>query len=91
MKTPRKTSPARESRPAPKPKARASEPRDEKPDGDSEAADKPEESGMPDEVFEFVSAIDEYKRRNQRPFPTWSEVLGVLKSLGYRRETRKSA
>ena len=40
---------------------------------------------LPDELMEFVSAIDEYKRQNQRPFPTWSEVLQVLKSLGYRK------
>jgi hypothetical protein len=30
-------------------------------------------------------AIDEYKRRNARPFPTWTEVLEVIKALGYRR------
>jgi len=44
---------------------------------------KPDE--MSDELIEFITAIDEYKRSNQRPFPTWSEVLDVLKSLGYER------
>ena len=29
--------------------------------------------------------MDRYKRENRRPFPTWSEVLEVLRSLGYRR------
>lgn len=33
----------------------------------------------------FMKAMDRYKRENRRPFPTWSEVLEVLKSLGYRR------
>ncbi len=32
----------------------------------------------------FMRAVDEYKRRNQRPFPAWHEVLAVLLSLGYR-------
>jgi len=36
----------------------------------------------PDEI-EFMSAMDEYKRRSGRMFPTCSEVLEVLKSLGY--------
>ena len=44
-----------------------------------------EEGRMDDEQFEFLMAIDEYKRTNARPFPTWTEVLEVLKALGYRR------
>jgi hypothetical protein len=28
--------------------------------------------------------MDLYKRNNRRPFPTWSEVLEVIRSLGYR-------
>ena len=38
----------------------------------------------PDEV-EFMTAMDDYKRRSGRPFPTWSEVLEVLRDLGYRK------
>jgi hypothetical protein len=37
-----------------------------------------------DEI-EFVKAMDQYKRDNRRPFPTWSEVLEVLRALGYRK------
>lgn len=37
-----------------------------------------------DEV-EFMMAMDEYKRTKLRPFPTFSEVLVILKSLGYRK------
>ncbi len=40
---------------------------------------------MSDEQFEFIMAIDEYKRANARPFPTWTEVLEVIKALGYRK------
>lgn len=35
-----------------------------------------------DEV-EFMNALDEYKRSSGRMFPTCSEVLEVLKNLGY--------
>lgn len=37
-----------------------------------------------DEV-NFMKAMDDYKRLNRRPFPTWSEVLEVLHALGYRK------
>lgn len=40
---------------------------------------------MPADVLEFITAMDDYKRLHRRPFPTWSEVLDVLKSLGYQR------
>ena len=32
-----------------------------------------------------MKAMDQYKRDNRRPFPTWSEVLEVLRALGYRK------
>ncbi|MFO1052043.1 MAG: hypothetical protein U1F36_07500 [Planctomycetota bacterium] len=38
----------------------------------------------PDEL-EFIAALDTYKKANGRPFPSWSEVLHVLRSLGYRK------
>ena len=37
------------------------------------------------ETFEFISAIDEYKRRHLRSFLSDREVLGVLLALGYER------
>lgn len=36
-----------------------------------------------DEEREFLVAMDRYKRDTGHKFPTWSEVLKVLKSLGY--------
>jgi len=33
--------------------------------------------------MEFMLAMNEYKRRSGRMFPTWSEVLEVLRDLGY--------
>jgi hypothetical protein len=44
-----------------------------------------EEGQMSEEQFAFVMAIDEYKKNNSRPFPTWTEVLEVIKALGYRK------
>ena len=44
-----------------------------------------EEGEMNDEQFSFLMAIDDYKKVNQRPFPTWTEVLEVIKALGYRK------
>ena len=36
-----------------------------------------------DSEMEFMKAMEEYKKKSGRLFPTWSEVLEVLKSLGY--------
>jgi len=43
----------------------------------------------PDEV-EFMRAMDDYKRRSGRQFPTWSEVLEVIRDLGYRKVAPQS-
>jgi len=37
------------------------------------------------EEIDFMRAMDDYKRYNHRPFPTWSEVLEVLIAMGYRK------
>ena len=44
-----------------------------------------------DEEIIFMKAMDLYKRSNRRPFPTWSEVLEVLRSLGYRKTETATA
>jgi hypothetical protein len=44
-----------------------------------------------DEEIVFMKAMDQYKRANRRPFPTWSEVLEVLYALGYRKTAEASA
>jgi len=44
-----------------------------------------ERNYTPDEV-EFMNALDEYKRANGRMFPTCSEMLEVLKGLGYAKQ-----
>jgi hypothetical protein len=44
-----------------------------------------------DEEIAFMKAMDQYKRDNRRPFPTWSEVLEVLRALGYRKVAQATA
>jgi hypothetical protein len=42
-------------------------------------------SDYSDDEREFLVAIESYKRRHRRPFPTWREVLHIVYCLGYRR------
>src|SRR5579872_4526346 len=42
-----------------------------------------EEGEMTAEQFEFVMAIEKYKKVNKRLYPTWTEVLEVINQLGY--------
>jgi len=44
-----------------------------------------EEGEMTGEQFLFIMAIDAYKRANNKPFPSWTEVLEVIRKLGYRK------
>lgn len=44
-----------------------------------------------DDEIGFMKAMDQYKRDNRRPFPTWSEVLEVLRALGYRKVAEPTA
>lgn len=38
-----------------------------------------------EDEIEFMKAMDDYKRRSGRQFPTWSEVLEVIRCIGYRK------
>ena len=40
---------------------------------------------MTREQFDFIQAVNEYKQVNNRPFPTWTEVLDIVIAMGYRR------
>lgn len=44
-----------------------------------------EEGHMTDEQFEFLMAVEQYKKENRKPFPTWTEILEVMKAIGYRK------
>lgn len=40
---------------------------------------------LDDDALEFIEALDQFKRTHNKPFPSWSEVLYVLRGLGYRK------
>jgi hypothetical protein len=42
-------------------------------------------SDYTDEERAFLMAVEGYKRRHRRPFPTWREVLHLAHCLGYRK------
>jgi hypothetical protein len=46
-----------------------------------------EEGDLTLEEIEFVRAVDRYKRKFNRPFPTWSEILAIVKDLGYTKDS----
>lgn len=38
-----------------------------------------------EEALEFIKAIELFKETKGRSFPSWTEVLQILKALGYRK------
>lgn len=44
-----------------------------------------DEGEMSQEQFLFIMAIDAFKRVNGKTFPTWTDVLEVIRKLGYRK------
>ena len=44
-----------------------------------------EEGELTPEQFLFVMAIQEFKRANNKSFPSWTDVLEVVRLLGYRK------
>jgi len=44
-----------------------------------------EEGEMTDEQFLFILAVDTFKRVNGKTFPAWTDVLEVIRKLGYRK------
>ena len=49
-----------------------------------------EEGEISGELLEFIMTIDEYKRINDRPFPSWSEVFEIIQYLGYRKVAERA-
>ncbi|MCB9878539.1 MAG: hypothetical protein H6835_13155 [Planctomycetes bacterium] len=86
---------AKAAKPAAKPAAKkakaAAQPVKKAPPAPKAAAiAEPERSSAPmaevdGEVLEFIAAIDTFKKQHGRPFPSWSEVLLIVRQLGYRR------
>lgn len=51
----------------------------------SEFTKSAEEGEMNTEQFLFLMAVDAFKKSNDRMFPTWTDVLEVIRLLGYRK------
>ena len=51
----------------------------------SDFARAAEEGELTHEQFHFVAAIDAYKKANGKTYPQWTEVLEVVRLLGYRK------
>ena len=44
-----------------------------------------EEGEMNREQYLFIMAIDAFKRVNHKTFPSWTDVLEIIRKLGYRK------
>jgi hypothetical protein len=51
----------------------------------SDFAKAAEEGEMTPEQFMFLMAIDSFKKSNDRMYPTWTDILEVIRLLGYRK------
>ena len=51
----------------------------------SDARRSAEEGEMTEMQLELIQAVEDYKRLNKRPFPSWTEVLDIILALGYRK------
>jgi hypothetical protein len=49
-----------------------------------------EEGEMNPNQFEFVMAVEAYKKVNKKLFPTWTEILEIVEQLGYRKVEKRS-
>ena len=46
----------------------------------------PRMADVDEDVLEFIAAIEDFKQTHSRPFPSWSEILRVVRDLGYERK-----
>ena len=44
-----------------------------------------EEGEMTPEQFHFIAAVEAFKKSNTKMFPTWTDVLEIVRLLGYRK------
>ena len=80
--TPAPPAPVHKPRQAPKePKAPLGSRKRPQQDGPELPAARPDD--MSPEVVEFIQAVDRYKREHDRKFPNLSEILRIVKDLGY--------
>lgn len=81
---PQKPKPAKAATPATKKRAAAAA-KDPLADIDEPDRSAPQLAEVDAEALEFIAAIDRFKKENGRPFPSWSEILLIVRQLGYKR------
>jgi len=60
--------------------------RDPSPEGERRKVERRiNEYVLEPQVLEFINAVNEFKTRQQKPFPTWSEIFRIFVGLGYRK------
>ncbi len=42
------------------------------------------------EEFQFIKAIEHYKAENRKTFLSWSEVLKIIREMGYRLQAQQT-
>jgi hypothetical protein len=82
---PPKSSRAAKAQPKPKPQPQPAATLPALDDDDGPERSSPALAEVDAEVLEFIAAIDRFKKANGRPFPSWSEVLLIVRQLGYQR------
>lgn len=41
------------------------------------------EYDLDDDTLEFIAAVNRFKEATGKTFPTWSDLLGIVRDLGY--------
>lgn len=67
------------------PKRASSKPPDPLADIDEPDRSAPPLAEVDAEALAFIAAIDRFKKEHARPFPSWSEILLIVRQLGYKR------
>jgi hypothetical protein len=63
--------------------------------GDRRAVDRRDTAGkrggeydLDADTMEFIAAVNAFKERTGKVFPTWSDLIGVLRGLGWEKRPR---
>ena len=68
-------------------KRSGSDRRADEPDGERRKVERRiNEYVLTPDVLEFINAVNSFKSRHQKPFPTWSEIYEIFVGLGYKKD-----
>jgi hypothetical protein len=58
------------------------------PDRRDTAGKRGGEYDLDPDILEFIAAVNAFKERTGKVFPTWSDLIGVLRGLGWEKRPR---